>query len=145
MVCHDIIGPRRTVVPSPAPAVLLVIFATRTLIGPRIALERMEGSQIIGCCRILGNWSLEVPSPTARSPKIPLSLYPARANPIILQQQPMVAAPAAKPDNCSITARAGALRGKVQVIPIRTARVIPIRNGCCCVPQEINSPNFSMT
>ena len=59
----------------------------------------------------------------------------------MLQQQPIVAAPAASPDRLRITPIAAELIGSVRIIPINTDTTIPIKNGCCSVPQLISDPS----
>ena len=60
----------------------------------------------------------------------------------MLQQHPTVAAPAARPDRFKITPRAAELMGNVRIIPINTDTTIPIKNGCCSVPQLIRLPRL---
>ena len=40
-----------------------------------------------------------------------------------------------------ITPKAAELIGNVRIIPIKTETTIPIRNGCCSVPQLIKEPS----
>ena len=87
---------------------------------------------------------MDVPIPCARSPPNLFSRKLATANPTILQQHPIVAAPAASPDRFRITPSAAELIGKVRIIPIRTETTIPMINGCCSVPQLIRDPSHSM-
>ena len=89
---------------------------------------------------MFGTCSIDVPIPCAKSPPIPFSRKLAVANPIICAQHPTVAAPAAIPDRFRITPNAAELIGSVSAIPIRTDTMIPIKNGCCSVPQRIISP-----
>ena len=90
---------------------------------------------------MLGTCSIDVPIPCAKSPPNLFSLKLATANPIILQQHPTVAAPAASPFKFKITPSAAELIGSVNAIPIKTDTTIPIIRGCCSVPQFIISPN----
>ena len=60
----------------------------------------------------------------------------------MLQQQPIVAAPAASPDKFKIIPIAAELIGNVKNIPISTDTTIPIINGCCSVPQFTNIPRL---
>ena len=100
---------------------------------------------------MLGTWIIEVPSPWESSPPRPLSLKLATANPIIWQQQPVVDAPAARPDRPSEMARAALLMGSVRTRPIITETAMPIGIGCRVVaaltmlpsqysPLEISGP-----
>ena len=62
----------------------------------------------------------------------------------MLQQQPTTAAPAAIPFKSNITPNAAELMGKVRMMPINTETIIPIRNGCCTVPQLIREPSHTI-
>ena len=137
IVLYAIIGPTSPAVPIPDPIALFVIFNTTVEIGPRIALVMIVGSHINGFRTMFGTCSIDVPIPCAKSPPIPFSRKLAVANPIISAQHPTVAAPAAIPDRFRITPNAAELIGSVSAIPIRTDTMIPIKNGCCSVPQRI--------
>ena len=113
-------------------------------IGPKIADASVGGSQISGRFIILGICSMEVPIPWAKRPPTPLSLKLVTANPIIWQQHPIVAAPAATPFSPRIIPRAAELIGKVSTIPMMTETTIPIRIGCCSVPQFTRLPSHVM-
>ena len=87
---------------------------------------------------------MEVPIPCAIRPPNLFSRKLATANPIILQQHPTVAAPAARPDRFRMMPSAAELIGRVRIIPMRTDTMIPIRNGCCSVPQLMSDPSHDM-
>ena len=126
----------------PEPVALFVIWNGPIIaMGPKIADASVGGSQISGRLIILGICSMEVPTPWAKSPPTPLSLKLVTANPIIWQQHPMVAAPAATPFNPRIIPRAAELMGSVSTIPITTETIIPIKTGCCSVPQFTRLPS----
>ena len=59
----------------------------------------------------------------------------------MLQQHPIVAAPAASPERFKIIPRAAELIGSVRIIPISTETTIPMINGCCSVPQLMIAPS----
>ena len=109
--------------------------------GPSTALVRIGGIQISGFLTMFGTWSIDVPIPWAIKPPTLFSLKLATANPIIWALHPTAAAPAAIPERFNITPSAAELIGRVSAIPIRTDTTIPIKNGCCSVPQLINAPS----
>ena len=110
-------------------------------IGPKMADASVGGSQISGRFIMFGICSMEVPMPWAKSPPTPLSLKLVTAKPIIWQQHPTVAAPAATPFKPRIIPSAAELIGKVSTIPMITETTIPIRIGCCSVPQFTRFPS----
>ena len=119
---------------------MLVILKSIVPTGPKIALARVAGTQIIGFFTILGICSIEVPTPCATNPLHLFSRKDATAKPTIWQQHPTVAAPAAKPLKFNATPIAAELIGRVKIIPIKTDTTIPIKNGCCSTPQFTIAP-----
>ena len=57
------ICPTKPDVPMPAPSGMLVILNTIVESGPKMAPARVGGIQISGFLTMLGNWSMEVPTP----------------------------------------------------------------------------------
>ena len=83
MTCQVMIWPTRPQVPIPDPDALLCMFIAMVPTGPKIALESMAGIQIMGRRMMLGTWSMEVPSPCAKSPPALFSRQLATAKPTI--------------------------------------------------------------
>ncbi len=90
---------------------------------------------------MFGTCSMDVPIPCASSPLNLFSRKLAAAKPTILQQQPIVAAPAASPERFKIMPIAAELIGIVRIIPMSTDTIMPMKNGCCSVPQLIKEPS----
>ena len=63
------------------------------------------------------------------------------ANPIMLAQQPTVAAPAARPSSPSIMQIAALLIGRVSVIPTTTETTAPMTSGCIFVAFTMIAPS----
>ena len=140
MVWNVIICPTRPALPIPEPVALHVMPNTTVDTGPSMALAMMAGSQITGLRMILPICSMLVPSPCARRPPILFSRKLATAKPTMLQQQPTTAAPAARPFRSNIMPSAAELIGSVRIMPISTDTIMPIKSGCCSVPQLIREP-----
>ena len=108
--------------------------------GPVTMEAKVGGSQMRGFFTIFPIWSMEVPSPWARSPPVPFSRKLKMAKPIIWAQQPAVAAPPASPSKFSMMQIAALLIGRVRAMPIRADTRMPMKKGCSSVLVFTRSP-----
>lgn len=139
------ICPTKPHVPIPAPIGEFSSLKTIVETGPSIADARVGGINIFGFLIMFGICNMLVPSPWAIKPWVLFSLNEVTAKPIIWQQQPIVAAPAARPERLMVIQRAADEIGSVKTIPTITDTIIPMINGFCLVASIIIIPIFVMS
>ena len=116
-------GPTSPAVPMPLPVRVAnrpsvpVPLGSSTETVPKMAEEMMGGTKRTGFLKTLGICSMEVPSPCATKPPQRFSRKLMAAKPIIWQQQPTTAAPAATPERPMEMPMAADEMGRVSATP----------------------------